>query len=115
MDAIVVYQTVKQAVDQARRGRGPFLIEAKCARLWAHSSDDDDRRYRPREELAEWAARDPIKLFRERVQNDGIFPAEHLDLIEARIEADVAEATKWAMAQPDPAPEDALGFVYKEL
>ncbi len=114
MDAVVVYQTVRQAVDQARRGRGPFLIEAKCYRLWAHSSDDDDSRYRPREELAEWAARDPIKLFRERVQNDGIFPAEDLDRIEAQIDEEVRDAAQWAMAQPDPEPADALGFVYKE-
>ena len=115
MDGIAVYQTVRPAVDQARHGGGPFLIEAKCYRLWPHSSDDDDSRYRTKTELEEWAQKDPIKLFRERVESDGIFPQEDLDEIEARVEEEIREAAQWALMQPDPAPEDALGFVYKEL
>ena len=114
MDAIAVYQTVKPAVDLARRGGGPFLIEAKCYRLWAHSSDDDDTRYRPRAELEEWTKKDPITLFRQRVEDDGLFPKEDLDAIEREVEEEVREAVEWAQAQPDPEPEDALGFVYKE-
>lgn len=115
MDGIAVYQTVKPAVDQARRGGGPFLIEAKCYRLWAHSSDDDDSRYRPKKELEEWAKKDPIKLFRERAESDGIFPRGDLDEIEERVDEEIRDAVQWALMQPDPAPEDALGFVYKEL
>ena len=115
MDGIAVYQTVKPAVDQARRGGGPFLIEAKCYRLWPHSSDDDDSRYRPKSELEEWAKKDPIKVFRERVESDRIFPPEDLDEIEKRVAEEVREAAQWALMQPDPEPEDALGFVYKEL
>src|SRR5690606_34899621 len=115
MDAIAVYQTVRPAVDQARHGGGPYLIEAKCYRLWPHSSDDDDSRYRTKKELEEWAQKDPIKLFRERVESDGIFPADELDDIEARVEEEIRDAAQWALMQPDPEPEDALGFVYKEL
>lgn len=115
MDGIAVYQTVRPAVDQARNGGGPHLIEAKCYRLWPHSSDDDDTRYRPKKELEEWAAKDPIKLFRERVESDGIFPKSDLDEIEERVDEEIREAAQWALMQPDPAPEDALGFVYKEL
>lgn len=115
MDCVAVYQTVKPAVDQARRGAGPWLIEAKCYRLWAHSSEDDDSRYRPRKELEEWAKKDPILVFRERVLADGIFPREDLEEIEAHVEDEVREAVEWALAQPDPAPEDALTYVYKEL
>lgn len=114
MDGIAVYQTVRPAVDQARNGGGPFLIEAKCYRLWPHSSDDDDTRYRPKQELEEWSRKDPILLFRNRVESDGIFPKEDLDEIEARVEDEVREATQWALTQPDPEPEDALGFVYKD-
>jgi 2-oxoisovalerate dehydrogenase E1 component alpha subunit len=114
MDCIAVYQTVRPAVDQARRGGGPFLIEAKCYRLWPHSSDDDDSRYRPKKELEEWAKKDPILLFRQRVENDGIFPRDDLDEIEQRVEEEVRDATQWALMQPDPSPEDALSFVYKE-
>ncbi len=115
MDCIAVYQTVKPAIDQARRGGGPYLIEAKCYRLWPHSSDDDDSRYRPKAELEEWTKKDPVTTFRDRVVSEGVFPAEDLDEIEKRVEEEVREATQWALMQPDPAPEDALGFVYKEL
>jgi 2-oxoisovalerate dehydrogenase E1 component alpha subunit len=115
MDAIAVYQTVRPAVDQARHGGGPFLIEAKCYRLWPHSSDDDDSRYRPKKELEEWTKKDPISSFRARVETDGIFPKGDLDEIEERVEEEVREAAQWALMQPDPEPEDALGYVYKEL
>lgn len=115
MDGIAVYQTVRPAVDQARNGGGPHLIEAKCYRLWPHSSDDDDTRYRPRKELEEWALKDPIKLFRERIEADGVFPKSDLDEIEEKVDEEIREAAQWAFMQPDPAPEDALGFVYKEL
>ncbi len=115
MDGIAVYQTVRPAVDQARRGGGPFLIEAKCYRLWPHSSDDDDSRYRPKAELEEWSKKDPVTVFRQRVETDGIFPREDLDEIEQRVDEEVRDAAQWALMQPDPEPEDALGFVYKEL
>ena len=115
MDCIAVYQTVRPAVDQARRGGGPYLIEAKCYRLWPHSSDDDDTRYRPKAELEEWTKKDPVTTFRDRVVSEGVFPAEDLQEIEKRVEDEVREAAQWALMQPDPAPEDALGFVYKEL
>ena len=115
MDAIAVYQNVRPAVDQARNGGGPFLIEAKCYRLWPHSSDDDDSRYRPKKELEEWTKKDPISSFRTRVETDGIFPKADLDEIEERVEEEVREAAQWALMQPDPEPEDALGYVYKEL
>ncbi len=115
MDCIAVWQTVKPAIDQARRGGGPFLIEAKCYRLWAHSSDDDDSRYRPKAELEEWSKKDPVTTFHDRVVNDGIFPREDLEEIEQRVEQEVRDAAQWAMMQPDPEPEDTLGYVYKEL
>ncbi|MCK9518026.1 MAG: thiamine pyrophosphate-dependent dehydrogenase E1 component subunit alpha [Dehalococcoidia bacterium] len=115
LDAIATYQTVAPAVAQARNGGGPFLIEAKCYRLWPHSSDDDDTRYRTKKELQEWARKDPLKQFRQRVEDDHIFPPSELDEIEGRVEEEVRDAVEWAMQQPDPAPEDALGFVYKEL
>ena len=114
LDAIAVYQTVRPAVDQSRRGGGPFLIEAKCFRMWAHSSDDDHRRYRPREELENWTSRDPIALFRARVEEDCLFPPEDLDAIESGVDVEVRAAEKWAFDQPDPVGEDALGFVYKD-
>ena len=115
MDCVAVYQTVRPAIDQARRGAGPYLIEAKCYRLWPHSSDDDDSRYRTKKELEEWSKKDPVVVFRQRVEDDGIFPREDLDEIERRVDEEIREAVQWALMQPDPEPADALGFVYKEL
>ncbi|MFN0096702.1 MAG: thiamine pyrophosphate-dependent dehydrogenase E1 component subunit alpha [Dehalococcoidia bacterium] len=114
LDAIAVYQTVKPAVDQARAGHGPVLIEAKCYRLWPHSSDDDDTRYRPKAELAEWAAKDPLTTFRDRLAEDSVFGEAELTATDEAVTEEVREATQWALMQPDPQPEDALGFVYKE-
>jgi 2-oxoisovalerate dehydrogenase E1 component alpha subunit len=114
MDGIAVYQTVRPAVDQTRKGGGPFLIEAKCYRLWPHSSDDDDSRYRTKKELEEWSRKDPVKVFRERIESDGIFPRGDLDEIDSKVDDEVRDAVQWALMQPDPAPEDALGFVFKE-
>jgi 2-oxoisovalerate dehydrogenase E1 component alpha subunit len=114
MDAVAVYQTVKAAADQARKGGGPHLIEAKCYRLWPHSSDDDDTRYRPRAELEEWAKKDPILVMRERLVADEVATEEELAALESTVEEEVREATQWALRQPDPAPKDALGFVFKE-
>lgn len=114
MDAVAVYQTVKAAADQARKGGGPHLIEAKCYRLWPHSSDDDDTRYRPRAEVEEWARQDPLVVMRTRLEADGVATGPELDRLEAEVGEEVREAAQWALMQPDPAPEDALGFVFKE-
>ena len=114
MDVVAVYHTVKAVADQARRGQGPYLIEAKCYRLWPHSSDDDDTRYRPKAELEEWSRKDPITVFRDRLIEDGVFSEDELAAIDAQATEDVRDAAQWALAQPDPKPEDALGFVFKE-
>jgi 2-oxoisovalerate dehydrogenase E1 component alpha subunit len=115
MDVVAVYQTLRPAIDQSRRGSGPFLIEAKCYRLWPHSSDDDDSRYRPKKELEEWAAKDPVVTFRQRLLGDGVFAEDEFAEIDAAVTEEVREAAEWAQQQPDPEPEDALGFVYKDV
>lgn len=114
MDVVAVYHTVKAVADQARRGNGPYLIEAKCYRLWPHSSDDDDTRYRPKAELEEWTKKDPITVFRDRLLADAVFTPEELVAIDSRVTEEVRDATQWALSRPDPKPEDALGFVFKE-
>src|SRR5919197_2271041 len=61
MDVLDSYEKTKLAVDHARAGRGPALVELKCYRYQPHTSDDDDSRYRTRQEVEEWRARDPVK------------------------------------------------------
>ena len=72
-DVLAVYEAVREAVDRARRGEGPTLIEARTYRLTAHSSDDDDRRYREKEEIEGWRQKDPITRF-ERYLEEGRHP-----------------------------------------
>ena len=64
-DVLAVYGAMKEAVERARAGEGPTFIEAKTYRLVPHSSDDDDRRYRTREEVEEWAESDPLVALRD--------------------------------------------------
>src|SRR5688572_21336680 len=70
-DLLAVHQTVLEATDRARRGDGPTLIEAKLYRFHPHTSDDDDRTYRDREEVNAWKAHDPLTLFETRLREVG--------------------------------------------
>ncbi|MEE9277955.1 MAG: thiamine pyrophosphate-dependent dehydrogenase E1 component subunit alpha, partial [Dehalococcoidia bacterium] len=104
-DVLLVYRNMHQAVEEVRRGGGPILFEAKTYLTVPHSSDDDDRRYKPRAELEEWLRRDPIDRFRRHLKNDGILTDEHADQLiqEAEDEVRRAEAEAEAAADPDPA------------
>jgi 2-oxoisovalerate dehydrogenase E1 component alpha subunit len=113
-DVLAVYETAKEAVDRARRGDGPTLIEAKTYRLTAHSSDDDDRRYREREEIEEWRLKDPIMRFEKYLTENGLLDEEKKDELEAQIKAEVAEASDYAEEAPFADPEEALVRVYAE-
>ena len=59
-DVLDVYATTREAADRARRGEGPSIVEVKCYRYQPHSSDDDDSRYRSKDALIEWRAKDPV-------------------------------------------------------
>ena len=113
-DALAVYQTVKWAVDEARRGHGPALIEAKTYRIVPHSSDDDDRRYRTRAELEEWIKRDPIDRFRTYLLEAGVLTDQKVQQIEETVNAETQAAIRDAEQVPEPPPEDALRHVYFE-
>ncbi len=113
-DVLACYRVAREAVARARRGEGPTLIEAKVLRLTAHSSDDQQTKYRPAEELEAERARDALPLFRAQLRAAGVLTPE----IEAKVTAEVAalveEATDYAEAQPDPTVETVLLHVYAE-
>jgi 2-oxoisovalerate dehydrogenase E1 component alpha subunit len=114
-DVIAVYHIACAAVERALSGGGATLIEAKTYRIVPHSSDDDDRSYRTREEVESWKARDPILRLRARLLEEGLMTAAEADALDARARAEVDAAQTAAEAAPDPAPEDALGAVYAPL
>jgi 2-oxoisovalerate dehydrogenase E1 component alpha subunit len=113
-DVLAVYEVAREAFRRARAGEGPTLIEAKTYRMTAHSSDDDDRRYREREELEEWRKKDPIVRFEKYLMKNGVMDESERDEISDRIKAEVAEASEYAENAPFADPEDVLLGVYAE-
>ncbi len=101
-DPIVVFSAVKEAADRARRGEGPTLIEALVYRYTSHSSDDDERMYRPAEELKEQHAHDPNATFRARLIDEGAMSQEEAREIDARVKSAVNDATDFAEKAPYP-------------
>jgi 2-oxoisovalerate dehydrogenase E1 component alpha subunit len=112
-DVLDVYEKTRLACDRARRGEGPSLIEAKCYRYRPHSSDDDDSRYRGKDELQAWLAKDPIDRAKAYLLQHGI-PAARLDAAAKEIAADIERAIVDAENDPDPDPSSLLRHVYFE-
>jgi 2-oxoisovalerate dehydrogenase E1 component alpha subunit len=113
-DVLACYRAGREAVRRARAGEGPTLIEAKVERLTAHSSDDQQTRYRSEEELAAQQARDPVPVFRDRLFSTGLLTADDDARLRTEIAAVVDDATDWAAAQPDPTVESAMRWVFAE-
>ena len=112
-DVLAVYETAREAVERARAGEGPTLIECKTYRLCGHSRSDP-RTYRTKEEEAEWQTRDPIPRFREWLVADGSASAAELDEIEADVERTIDEAIAFGDASPAPELADLYTDVFKE-
>jgi len=113
-DPLAVYKAVKEAADRGRRGEGPTLIETVSYRLTAHSSDDDDRVYRDKEEVEEAKKKDSIITFAAYLKEAGVLTEEFEKQMLDEIMHIVNEATEYAENAPYAAPEDALKHVYAE-
>jgi 2-oxoisovalerate dehydrogenase E1 component alpha subunit len=113
-DVLACYEAARQAVERARRGEGPTLIEVKTYRFTAHSSDDDDKRYRPAEEVAIWRQKDPIHRHATYLRDAGILTDPVEEEITERVTQQVDEATEYAEQAPDPTADDLTTFVYKQ-
>lgn len=111
-DPLAVYQQVRQAVDRAREGGGPTLIEAVTYRLLPHSSDDDDLTYRAKEEVEQEKKLDPIVLFRDYLYNYQLLDRDREETMIQQINDEVDEATEFAQNAPDPDPKDLYRHVY---
>lgn len=111
-DPVTAYHVAKQAVARARSGEGPTLIETIVDRLGAHSSEDDQRRYRSQEELEQLAANDCLSRFRTNLVEAGILSEKQVEECEAEVKAEVGKATRAGLDSPDAKPEDALTNVY---
>ena len=113
-DVLACYVAARDAVERARAGGGPSLIEAKVHRLTAHSSDDQQTKYRSEEELAEEKTQDCVPVFRKQLREAGVLTDEIDEKLTAEIKGIVDEATEYAEAQPDPDPATAMRYVFAE-
>ena len=108
-DADQVYRTAVQYINRARKGGGPALIEAKTYRHSGHSRADPAK-YRPEGELEQWLARDPLRIYRDRLITLGVAEDTLVD-IETEATRKVDEATAIAKASPPP----ALDLIEKDV
>lgn len=106
-DVLAVKEAVFKAVEKARKGGGPALIECKTYRQCGHSKNDP-REYRTREEEKEWLEKDPIKLFKEKILSEKIADSRELEEIEKIVEKEIEEAADFAMQSPWPQEEELL-------
>jgi 2-oxoisovalerate dehydrogenase E1 component alpha subunit len=113
-DVLAVYSAARKAVDRARRGDGPTFIEAKTYRLVPHTSNDDDTRYRSREEVEEWSKKDPILRFRAYLEEHGLLDARARDALARSAAEEVDAATEHAENAPPPDPDTVLKHVFAE-
>jgi len=111
MDMLAVREAVDRAVERARRGEGPTLLECKTYRWYGHMMSDT-RMYRTREEEAAWKTRDPIPNFAGWLVENGVCTEEEIDEIESEVEAAIDEATDFALNSPFGSPDELEKYVY---
>lgn len=113
-DVFECYRAMAEAVDRARSGGGPTLIECRTYRFHPHTSDDDDRTYRSREEVEEARKKDPVVRFGAYLQQLGITGDDEIESLRAELKEEVDRAIDDAWDAPDPEPETALRHVFGE-
>lgn len=111
-DPLAVYKVMRDAVARGRGGEGATLIEAMTYRFAPHSSDDDDRAYRSREEVESARKNDPIMQFKKYLQQVNVWNEPLEQVIQARISQEIDDATEYADRAAYPEPASALKFVY---
>ena len=102
----------KQAVERARRGKGPSLIVSNVVRLLPHSSSDDQRKYRTPKALEEDRKRDPMTILEDQCIREKLISAKEIEKIRAEVKAQVDADTEWAEGQEHPDGDTALDHIY---
>jgi 2-oxoisovalerate dehydrogenase E1 component alpha subunit len=115
MDVLAVYGAARPAVDRARAGDGPTLLEARTYRYMPNTSNDDDTRYRERAEVERWRERDPIAIARAHLLRMRAADEKTLGQLEQQIADEIADAAAWGEAQPDAAPHDVLRHTWADV
>lgn len=115
MDVFAVRDAVREALDRARRGQGPTLVECKTYRWYGHSRSDP-RVYRTREEERAWKQRDPIENLKKTLLDSETATQEEVDAIETRVRSEIDRAVKFALEEsPDPDPKQLYAGLFAPL
>lgn len=113
-DVLECYRVSKEAYDRAKRGDGPTLLEFRVPRLGSHSSDDQQERYRTKDEIDADRRRDPLQTFRIYLESVGLMDEGKLKEISDRIKREINEATEYADRSPLPTPASGGRHVFHE-
>ena len=113
-DVLAVEAVVREALDRARTGGGPTLVEAFTYRMGAHTTSDDPTRYRTTAEGEAWKLKDPIERVRAHLVRSGIVDSTYLAEVDARADALGERMRTACRAMPDPEPTSMFDNVYAE-
>jgi 2-oxoisovalerate dehydrogenase E1 component alpha subunit len=113
-DVLACYAAMRKAHERARAGEGPTLIECKTYRYLPHTSDDDDKSYRSREEVEEARHRDPVVQFGRYLTEHGVIDEAGDEALRIEVKTEIESAIQAAWEAPDPEPESALRHVFEE-
>ena len=100
-DVVAVYETMAEAVEHARSGNGPVIVEVESYRWFGHSTADAGK-YRTKEEVDAWKKKDPLRKYRDYLLTEKITSAEELDAIQAQVAKEIDDAYEFAQNSPDP-------------
>jgi pyruvate dehydrogenase E1 component alpha subunit len=111
-DVLACYAVTREALDNARHGQGPTLIEAYTYRMGAHTTSDDPTRYRIASEVEAWQAKDPIKRLRALLEREGSAGDDFFGEVDAEAARQAVELRERVLSMPDPHPLEIFDNVY---
>ncbi len=114
-DALAVFHKASAALEKARSGGGPTLIEAFTYRMSSHTTSDDPDKYRSQEETRQWEARDPLKRYRMYLAGKGLWDEPREQRIREEAESFIARAVTAAESMPIPGPEELFAHTYADM
>ncbi|GAC1423176.1 MAG: pyruvate dehydrogenase (acetyl-transferring) E1 component subunit alpha [Ktedonobacteraceae bacterium] len=114
-DILAVYDVMQKAVERARAGHGPTLIEAITYRIGAHTTADDPTRYRVASEIEEWRLKDPIARFQRFLAKQGLLSEDQNQQLINEVETEINQAVTEAEAMPVPAPDCFFDYMSESL
>lgn len=114
-DILAVYDVMHKAIESARAGEGPTLVETLTYRIGAHTTADDPTRYRDPAEVEAWRAKDPIVRFEKFLIARGLLDETRVQEIVASVEEEINEAVQEAEVMPPMAPDSFFDYMWSDL